>query len=80
MSAPEGCGSTQGLGKLESLTPKIKQQLFNLTNYVIRQNEKRYRMISAVGRMTESFARGLTRDGATLELPELIPLESYRYE
>ena len=64
----------------EILTPKIKQQLFNLTNYLIRQNEKRYRMISAVGRMTESFARGLTQDGTVLELPELIPLESYRYE
>ena len=64
----------------EILTPKIKQQLFNLTNYLIRQNEKRYRMISAVGRMAESFARGLTQDGAVLELPELIPLESYRYE
>ena len=30
--------------------------------------------------MTESFARGLTQDGTSLELPELIPLESYRYE
>ena len=64
----------------EDLTPRIKQQLFNLTNYMIRQNGKRYRMISAVGRMTESFARVLTQDGAALELPELIPLESYRYE
>ncbi len=63
-----------------SLTPKLKQQLFNLTNYVVRQNGKRYRMISAIGRMTESFARGLTQDGTSLELPELIPLESYRYE
>ena len=64
----------------DRLTPKLKQQLFNLTNYMVLQNRKRYRMISAVGRMTESFARWLTQDGATLELPELIPLESYRYE
>ena len=64
----------------EILTPKAKQQLFNLTNYVVCQNGKRYRMISAVGRMAESFARGLTQDATTLELPELIPLESYRYE
>ncbi len=67
-------------GGEESLTPKLKQQLFNLTNYVVRQNGKRYRMISAIGRMTESFARGLTQDGTSLELPELIRLESYRYE
>lgn len=62
------------------LTPKMKQQLFNLTNYMIRQNGKRYRMISAVGRMTESFARVLAQPSASLELPELIPLEVYRYE
>ena len=67
-------------GGEESLTPKLKQQLFNLTNYVVRQNGKCYRMISAIGRMTESFARGLTQDGTSLELPELIRLESYRYE
>lgn len=64
----------------DCLTPKLKQQLFNLTNYMVLQNGKRYRMISAVGRMTESFARWLTQDGTALELPELIPLESYRYE
>lgn len=62
------------------LMPKIKQQLFNLTNYLVRQNGKRYRLISAVGRMAESFARILAQSTGTLELPELIPLESYRYE
>ena len=63
-----------------NLTPKMKQNLFNLTNYMVRQNGKRYRMISAVGRMTESFARVLAQPSSSLELPELIPLESYRYE
>lgn len=62
------------------LTPKIKQQLFNLTNYLVRQNGKRYRLISAVGRMAESFARILAQSTGALELPELIPLELYRYE
>lgn len=63
-----------------TLTPQLKQQLFNLTNYMVRQNEKRYRLISAVGRMAESFARVLAGEGEILELPELIPLELYRYE
>jgi len=63
-----------------ALTPAMKQQLFNLTNYVVRQGGKRYRMISAVGRMTESFARVITQSSQMLELPELLPLESYRYE
>ena len=66
--------------KERNLTPKMKQNLFNLTNYMVRQNGKRYRMISAVGRMTESFARVLAQPSSSLELPELIPLESYRYE
>ncbi len=64
----------------EDLCSELKQQLFNLTNYVLFQNGKRYRMVSAIGRMTESFARVLSQDAAALELPELIPLEPYRYE
>lgn len=64
----------------EDLCPELKQRLFNLTNYLLLQNKKRYRTISAIGRMAESFARVLSQDTATLELPELIPLEPYRYE
>lgn len=41
----------------EELTPQLKHQLFNLTNYLVLQGGKHYRMISAVGRMVESFAR-----------------------
>ena len=67
-------------GEEGDLTPKLKQSLFNLTNYLVRQGGKRYRMISAVGRMAESFARVLAQETGTLELPELIPLELYRYE
>lgn len=62
------------------LTPQLKQQLFNLTSYIVRQNGKRYRMISAAGRMAESFSRVLAQEAETLELPELLPLELYRYE
>lgn len=67
-------------GEEGNLTPKLKQNLFNLTNYLVRQGGKRYRVISAVGRMTESFARVLVQETGVLELPELIPLELYRYE
>lgn len=67
-------------GEEGNLTSQLKQSLFNLTNYLVRQGGKRYRMISAVGRMTESFARVLLQETGVLELPELIPLELYRYE
>lgn len=62
------------------LTPQIKHQLFNLTNYLVLQGGKHYRMISAVGRMVESFTRAVMRCEKELELPELMPLEAYRYE
>lgn len=64
----------------QELTPKLKHQLFNLTNYLVLQGGKRYRMISAVGRMVESFARAVVKNEKNIELPELISLESYRYE
>lgn len=64
----------------EMLAPKIKQQLFNLTNYMVSQNNGRYRVISGIGRMVESFSRAVIQEGKELELPELRPLELYRYE
>ena len=64
----------------EELTPTIKKQLFNLTNYMLKQGPKHYRLISAIGKMADSFKRALTDKSEILELPELIPLESYKYE
>lgn len=64
----------------EELTPTIKKQLFNLTNYMLKQGPKRYRLISSIGKMADSFKRALTDKSEILELPELIPLESYKYE
>ena len=64
----------------EELTPTIKKQLFNLTNYMLKQGAKRYRLISAIGKISDSFKRALTDKSEILELPELIPLESYKYE
>lgn len=62
------------------MTPPVKQQLFNLSNYIILQNGKKYKAISAVGRMTDSFIRILHKQGRELELPELLPLQEYHYE
>lgn len=64
----------------EELSPLIKQQLFNLTNYVVQQDGKQYRLISGIGRMVGSFSRAVTQDRKDLELPKLVPLEPYQYE
>lgn len=61
------------------LTPRIKQQLFNLTNYVISQDEKTFKVISAIGRTADSFARVLRKEATALSLPELLPLQEYEY-
>lgn len=62
------------------LRPGLKQQLFHLTNYMILQGGKRYRLMTAVGRLAESFSRVIRKEEAQLELPELLPLEAYQYE
>ena len=62
------------------LTPALKQQLFHLTNYLVEQNGKHYRCISAVGRMADSFVHLLHQPGEALELPALLPLQPHRYE
>ena len=64
----------------KELTPTIKKELFNLTNYMLQQGTKRYRLISVIGKMADSFKRALTDRTEILELPELISLESYKYE
>lgn len=63
-----------------SLSPQIKQQLFNLSNYLIEQDGKKFRAISAVGRMTDSFARIVQKTDTVLEVPHLLPLQVYKYE
>lgn len=62
------------------LTPLIKQQLFHLTNYLIEQNGKQFRAITAIGRMTDSFSRMVQGGAGPMELPALLPLQPYRYE
>lgn len=62
------------------LTPSLKQQLFHLTNYLVEQKGKRFRTISAIGRMTDSFSRMVQGETGPLEVPLLLPLQPYRYE
>lgn len=62
------------------LRPAIKQNLFDLTNFLVRQNQKNYRSITAIGRSVESFVRVIQKKEKTLELPTLVPLKKYHYE
>ena len=62
------------------LTPAIKQQLFHLINYLVEQKKKRFRTITAIGRMVDSFSRMVQGETGPMELPVLLPLEPYHYE
>lgn len=62
------------------LTPAIKQQLFHLTNYLVQQNGRQFRAITAIGRMADSFSRIVQGETGSMELPSLLPLQPYRYE
>ena len=62
------------------LRPALKQNLFDLTNFLVSQNQKQYRSITAIGRCVESFVRVMQKREKALELPALIPLKKYRYE
>lgn len=64
----------------EELTPKLKAALFNVTNYMVKQANKKYRVMLAAGRSCESLAACLQAESGVLELPELLPLEMHHYE
>lgn len=65
----------------EALTPGQKAGLFNLTNYLVRQAGRKYRVMLSVGRSCAALASCIAEGQAgLLELPELIPLELHRYE
>lgn len=72
--------ATHVTGNEEFLTPQMKSSLFNITNYLVKQANKRYRIMSAVGRSCASLAAAVLSAEAKLELPELLPLELHRYE
>lgn len=62
------------------LTPAIKQQLFQLSHYLVEQGGKQFRAISAIGRMADSFSRIVQSGEGQMELPHLLPLQLGRYE
>ena len=64
----------------EALTPRVKQQLVQLMSYLVEQDGRRYRAISAIGRMAESFSRIVQGERESLELPALLPLQPHTYE
>lgn len=64
----------------DELTPKLKKSLFNLTNYLVRHKEKRFRVMTSVDRACSSLAASVVEQENRLELPFLIPLEEGRYE
>lgn len=57
------------------LTPGLKQQLFNLTSFLVQQGPRKFRVMTAVGRCCASLAACVTQQARRLELPELISLE-----
>lgn len=64
----------------EVLTPGQKAGLFNLTNYLVRQAGRQYRVMLSIGRACAALADCITEQTPSPELPELIPLELHRYE
>lgn len=64
----------------EVLMPGQKAELFNLTNLLVRQAGRKYRVMLAIGRACASLANSVTEQSLLLELPELLPLEWHRYE
>lgn len=62
------------------LTPQQKAGLFNLTNCLVKQAGRKYRVMLAVDRSCTALANSVTEQKLLLELPELIPLEQHRYE
>lgn len=61
------------------LLPEQKQKLLQLMSYLVEQDGKQYRAISAIGRMADSFSRAVQGVGSKLELPLLLPLQPYTY-
>lgn len=62
------------------LTPQQKAGLFNLTNYLVKQAGRQYRVMLAIDRACSALANSIAEQKLLLELPELIPLELHRYE
>ena len=62
------------------LSPQQKAGLFNITNYLVKQSGKKYRVMLSIDRVCSALADSIVEQELLLELPELLPLEPYRYE
>ena len=62
------------------LSPRQKAGLFNLTNYLVKQAGRRYRVMLSIDRVCTALTNSIIEQKNLLELPELIPLELHRYE
>lgn len=61
-----------------SQTQKI--ELFHLTNVLVKQAGKQFRVMLSMGRICTALANSITEQKMLLELLELLPLEQHRYE
>lgn len=62
------------------LSQMQKIGLFQLTNVLVKQADKEYRVMLSMGRTCTALANSIVEQKMLLELPELIPLELHRYE
>ena len=72
--------SSMDFGDAEELMPAQKRQLFNLTNYLVLQDNQKLRVMISADRTTASLAASILEQEQKLTLPQLIALEEGRYE
>lgn len=64
----------------EELLPWMKQSLFNISNYMMRMEDKVFKVSMAIEECVTSLAQSILNEKNQISLPELIKLEEYRYD
>lgn len=64
----------------KELTPKIKQQLFNLLNFDIKIQNQKQTITNSIEIMVNSFVQSISNDVAKMICPEIIDLALHSYE
>ena len=64
----------------EELLPWMKQSLFNVSNYMMKMEEKNLRVAMAIEECVISLAQSILNDENQISIPQLIKLEEYRYD
>jgi len=67
-------------GEEETLTPYMKQQIFNLLNCSIISESQKHSVAYAIERTVKSLSTCFTNKSGQLILPELIQLKQHEYE